>query len=159
MLPWRERAVEERRGLNPALVTQVIRAGVSGHEQEADLGLPYALTFPLVGVVLHADTRAALPRAVATSLPAWIGGHALLRYELAPRTSSFAPLVREGILLGLRSGALSLAEARLSSATPAQLTSRRPELDDLTRAAYKVGRWFARVDSPTTVLTLLGIRL
>lgn len=159
MVPWRERAVEERRGLNPALVTQVIRAGVAGHEQEANLGLPFALAFPLVGVVIHAETRAALPRSVATSLPAWIGGHALLRYELAPRTASFAPLVREGILLALRSGALTLSEARLHSASPARLTSRRPELDDLTRAAHKVGRWFARVDSPSTVLTLLGIRL
>lgn len=160
MLPWRDRALEERRALNPALVTQLVRAGAAGHEQEVGSGLPYALAFPLVAAVLHSDTRGALPRTVRTSLPAWIGEHPLLHHQLGPLTATFAPLVREGIILGLRTGVLQLQQAALISPMPAaRAASNRAELDELARSAHRVGRWFAKVGSPATVLTLLGIRI
>jgi hypothetical protein len=160
MLPWRDRAMEERRALNPALVTQVIRAGVAGHEQEVGSGLPYALAFPLVAAVLHSDTRVALPRTVRTSLPVWIREHPLLHHQLGPRTATIAPLVREGVILGLRTGVLQLQQAALiSPARSPRPASNRSELDELVRSAHRVGRWFAKVGSPSTVLTLLGIRI
>jgi hypothetical protein len=160
MVPWRERAPEERRSLNPALITQVVRVGVAGHQQEVASGLPYALAFPLVAIVMHAETRAALPRAVSTSLVAWVREHELIRYQIGPRTSEFGPLIREGILLGLRTGAVELMGGALTAASSAApRATGHAELDELLRAAHKVGRWFAKVGSASTTLTLLGIQV
>lgn len=158
---WRQRPVEERHALNPALISQIVLEGAVGHQLEAGSGLPYPLAFPLVAAVLHAETRAALPRTLRTSLPAWVSQHPLLQQELAPRTAAMAPLVREGLLLGLRARAFQLQGTAITVPAPARSVPRpnRSELHDLLRSARKIGRWFAMVDSPPTVLALCGIRV
>jgi len=158
--PWRERPEEERYALNPALLAQVIAQAAAGYSQEAAGGMPFALSYLAVPVVLHAETRAALPGSVATSMASWLGEHELLRRAVRARTVPFAPLVREGLVLGLRTGALRLDRGTLHVPRPNAAVPRGdlPELHQLLRAARLLGRLFARVGSASTVFAMWGVR-
>lgn len=160
MRPWRERSAAERALLNPALIAAILREGAQGHRQHKGGSLPFALAFLAVPVVLHPESRTALPRTLRTSMPAWLGAHPGIRSTVQERVPAVAGLVREGALLGLASGILRLESGGLA---PGQL--RRSEaarhasnLQDLLGAARFVGRWVARVESPATVLALWGVR-
>lgn len=158
--PWRERPTEERFALNPALIAQLIAQASAGHAQETSRGMPLWLSFLAVPIVLHAETRAALPSTVRTSLASWLSENSLLRPSVQQLVGPFAPLVREGLLLGLRTQAMRIEGAAIIVSRPRTVVPRPDlsELHQLLRAARLVGRMFGRVGSPATVFALWGVR-
>jgi len=158
--PWRDRASEERASLNPALIAQVIAQASAGHALETAGGMPFHMSYLVVPIVLHAETRSALPATVRTSLASWLSENAVLRDAIQRRVTAFAPLVREGLLLGLRSGSMRLEGSVIEVANPRAVVPAQdvPELHGLLRSARLVGRLFARVGSESTVFALWGVR-
>lgn len=158
--PWRDRPREERYSLNPALTASVIAEATAGYMRESGVGMPFGLSYLVVPVVYHTDTRESLPATVATSLAAWLADHELQRRALRDRVSAFAPLVREGLLFGLGSPRLSVEGSLLSVPRPNAVVPGQdvPELYRLLRAGRHVGRLFGRVGSATTVFALWGVR-
>lgn len=160
MRPWRERSAAERALLNPALIAVILREGAYGYGQHGGIALPFALAFLLVPVVLHPESRSALPRTVRTAVTAWLGSNPAIRSTVRERVPGLAPLVRDGTRLGLASGVLELDAGGLR---PRQLrrsaeARQANELQALLVAARFVGRWTARVESPATVCALWGVR-
>jgi hypothetical protein len=160
--PWSRRPIEERAHLNPVFVALVLRKGAHGYVRETRSGLPFVLTFLLVPLALHPATRRELPRAVSTSLPGWIQAHPILRQTFADRVRSVAPAVREGTLIGLKTGFLSISEGGrlLPEAIPRRAPGFRQTLDsaDCIKRGEFVGRWFGRTGDPGTIYALWGIR-
>lgn len=154
--PWRDRPIEERASLNPALIAQVIAQASAGHAQETTRGMPFLMCYLVVPIVLLAETRLALPANVRTSLASWLSENGVLRDAIQRRASAFAPMVREGLLIGLRSGAIRLEGAVLEVPNPHAVVPGQgvPELHGLLRSARLVGRLFARVGSESTVFAL-----
>lgn len=161
MTAWRDRPELERTALNPALVAKVLHEAAIGYNAEAGQGLPYYLTFLVVPAVFHAPTRKALPDRVTSSLASWLGDHPVLRQDAAPLANGFAPYAREGLQLALSTGMLVLdgAEMRPRGGRTSVPRSDLPELHRLLKAGRFVGRWYGRVNSPSTVFALWGVQL
>jgi Family of unknown function (DUF6521) len=157
---WGERPAEERYTLNPAMTAHVIAQATAGYMRETNEGMPFALSYLAVPIILHAETREQLPPTVATSMASWLADNELLRRSIQSRAPAFVPLVQEGLLIGLATTALTLDGSMLRVRNPTAVVPRQdlPELHRLLRAARHLGRLFGRVRSPVTLFALWGVR-
>ncbi len=163
---WNERPSDYRRLLNPAFCGLLITRAVKDYEDLASQGMPLALCFLVLPMVIPTYLRDALPTVSTTSLPRWIHENPFIRVGLAHKARSLGQITRESLLFYLQRGALSVGEGEFVSAVPRkvsatgllELEKRSSSLGDLVEKARFVGRWFARSGEPTTIFFLLGIR-
>jgi Family of unknown function (DUF6521) len=163
--PWDSRPPEEARLLNPAFVALLIRQAADAHFRTAARPLPWVLAFLVVPVALHRGTRDALPAGVTTSMARWLQDHPELRLSTAVRGRELAPVVREGLMFGIRGGLLQVTDdgglsARRLRRRPPGTTLYEPTDDyrDCTTRAAFMGRWCARSGTPATVMALWRMR-
>lgn len=146
--------------LNPALIAALTAAAIEGHERESKQALPGAMPFLITPLVLHRDTRNALPTRISTHWARWVSGHALLQAGFALRAISLVEPVRDGLRFGLNQGSLQLTEDGAfigGLAARARLSETTGDVADIIRSAAFVGRWLTRLDRPATAFALLGV--
>jgi hypothetical protein len=167
MSPWREQPAEQARLFNPAFLGALVLCAVRGYERESTdgrQGLPYALAFLAVPVVLHKMTRDALPKTVATSLAAWISVNAYAQVGFAERASAMVPMVKDSIATACHGGLIDIQGPRLHGMAKLRSVERfvtsikSPEVVDCVKRAIFVGRWFAGSGDYRTVMALWGVR-
>jgi Family of unknown function (DUF6521) len=72
MTPWTERPIELANLLNPAFCGFLIRSAAASYKESKPEGMPFALAFLVLPLVLHVSTRKTLPRSVRTTLISWL---------------------------------------------------------------------------------------
>jgi hypothetical protein len=156
---WEARSAVTAAMLNPALIALIIAVASNRYEHDKDEPMPWELSFLVVPMALHADTRTVVPSRVTSRLPRWVNDHPLIMAGLGPRAESVAPYVREGIRWGLRSRALTLdSTGRLSGEVLGRFSKNdTADLRAVVDTARFLGRWFASVGSTATVFALLGV--
>jgi ABC-3C biological conflict system middle component len=162
--PWRVRPREFANLYNPAFTSLALARAVRHHEDAGgQRGLPLALAFLVLPIVLHARFRDQLPRAADTDMFGWMARHANLRMLLPVHAEAMKPVSQEAIRFGLHHGATALRGSDLCSGPRKFGKSSMPPVvtDDvvacLQKAAF-VGRWFALAAAPTTILATWGVR-
>ena len=155
-----ERPREAAALLNPAFIGLLLAHAARQHRDQNGTHMVWPLAFLVAPLVLHEPTRLQLPRAVSTSLVTWAQREPVLRAGLPPRAQALAPTVREALRFGVRRGALMFDG-------PALVATREPrspsadasaELRDCVTRSRLVGRWFATVGDPATIMLALGVR-
>ena len=158
MTAWIDRPVEEARLFNPAFLLALLAAGIADYESTAEAPMPWQLSFLVPPLVLAERARQALPASTRAHFANWLDEHPEIRLGFARRAPALTPLTREGLRLGLRTGVLTLSEARLHAASNFRTAqSASDEVDDCLRCARLVGRWFASRHDVTTIFGLLGV--
>lgn len=161
---WGVRPREQANLFNPAFLALLIERSAKGHEERSGNGLPWPLVALALPVVLHKETREALPERVTSSMAAWTGANPLLVAPLIDRARSLGPLVRESLLFGLSHQLVILEGDRLRSGSLAKRKPNSPwrePTDDFrscATAASFFGRWCAVSGLPATVFALWGAR-
>ncbi len=161
--PWQQRPAEEAALFNPAFMATVIHHAAKDFEEESGSGLPFALAFLAVPVVLVSLFRDALPSRKDSSLAAWLQGHPHIRLKFAGLAGAMVPVVREGILFGLGKGALHL-DGGLIRALPLKkgsgsvLGEGTKEVLAILGKARFVGRWYANAGTVETIMVLWGVQ-
>jgi hypothetical protein len=161
---WPQRAREEANLFNPAFLGQLVDRVATGHSERAQGGLPWALSFLALPVLLHKPTRDALPRDVRTSMGAWTQSHPLLIASLPERARSLRPLISEALLFSLTHGLVGHEGGKLLPGSRARRNPNDPwrePTEDFracaTRATF-FGRWCATSGLPATVFALWEVR-
>jgi hypothetical protein len=156
---WANRSPVITAMLNPALLAAVIAIAAEEYERADGDAMPWPLAFLVAPLVLHRDTREALPRSTRSHLSRWVSSNPTLRAGFPPRARSLAGPVREGLRFGLTEGALAVVdEGRLRGLLGG--TTRPQDVGDLrpiVRSAGHVGKWFAKLDQAATAFALLGV--
>ncbi len=162
---WRRRPVEEVRLLNPAFLGTLLYCAAKGYQSKDDkVGLPYALAFVALPVVLQKATRDDIPRAISTSLAAWLSVHPSALVGFPDRARAIAPLVRQSIAMSCAGSVISLEQNQIfPRANMRQLNEYKrdaatTEVVDCMKKAHFVGRWLAASGDYTTVMALWGVR-
>src|SRR5687768_8622007 len=161
MTSWSLRPPELAHLFNPAFAAVILREGASGYQQEDADGIPFGTCFLVLPLVLHKQTREALPRTIATHFHNWISEHRELRINFGLRTRAMVSATREGLLFAISRNLLSLTTDRL---VPSQRkrpwsawTAASEEGMCLDKALF-LGRWLARSPDTATVMAALGVR-
>ncbi|MEV0047675.1 three component ABC system middle component [Nocardia rhamnosiphila] len=156
---WSERVPAVADLLNPALVAAIIATAAIEYDRRDGRSMPFELAFLVAPLVLHRDTRRALPVRIDSHLAKWVTDHEVLAAGFGARAKALVDPVREGMRFGLRHGAIYLDGADISG----RLRSRRPaHIGDIREIANKagfVGRWFTQLESPATAFALLGVEV
>lgn len=155
MIAWSSRPRLVAHFLNPALMAAVVAVCAVEYRRIRTEPMPWVFVFLLAPLVLHGPTRRALPRDTRTHLSTWIARNQSQVAGFAERVTGLAPVVREGIRYGVRSGALSVSDRSILSdwSVPRGVG----QLSELLLAAALVGRWFAKLDQPATAYALFGV--
>lgn len=145
--------------LNPALLATLTAAAAERYEDTSGQPMPVSLAFIVAPLVLHRDTRVALPKGTTTHWATWLGREPVLRAGFPARARTLVGPVRDGLRFGLAHGVLTLdGTGGLSGHLDrAAKPERLGDMPDLLLAASKVGRWLDRLDRPATAYALLGV--
>lgn len=159
MRPWLSRSKEAANLFNPAFCCAVLSATVCNYSQQDNLGMPFPLAFIVLPVILHKQTRNALPYNTRTSLAAWLEEKPYARIQFYERAISLKPFVREAILYGVTSDWLAIESGRLKTKlTDSKFKNFLQLMDGEAREcvlrARLVGKWFAVAGSAETILSL-----
>jgi hypothetical protein len=164
MQTWPSRVVEEANLFNPAFCTSLIAKAADEFHKKAHRGLPFALGFVILPIVLHRGTRAALPSTTVTSLLPWIQDNREQLVDFSIRVQHLRGIVKEAILFGLQHETLILNERGelLIGPKRVSVTEKRTALftdearECVDRAGF-IGRWFANAGSTATIFAAWGI--
>jgi hypothetical protein len=156
---WENRSWVTANMLNPAVVAVTIIAAANMYEDHSSEPMPWELTFLVVPMSLHKDTRESLPTRIDSHAAKWIAETAAIQASFPQRVSSMAAYTREGLRHALRSGALELVESGKLRGTPSWKLNKNRDHDlavIVGKAAF-LGRWFAHTGTPATLYALFGV--
>jgi hypothetical protein len=121
--------------------------------------MPWSLPFLIAPLVLHRQTREALPSRITSHWARWVTNNPVLQAGFAPRALSLVEPVRDGLRFGLRLGILRLVEgsALTGGLAPDAKVESSGDVAAIIRSAGFVGRWLTRLDQPSTAFALLGV--
>jgi hypothetical protein len=158
MRQWEDRSPAVADMLNPALLAAVIAAAASEYTRLSDEPMPYGYAFLVAPLVLHHDTRAALPTSANSHLARWLANHEVIAAGFGERARALTHPVREGIRLGLRTGTLRIENGALYGTLATR--TRPARIGDIANVILKsgfVGRWLTKLDRPATAFALFGV--
>jgi hypothetical protein len=156
---WTERPEVTANLLNPAFCSEVIRECVNGYQAEAGEGLPFALSFLVLPLILNNRIRERLPKTKSTPVHAWINEREDLRVGLARQVSGFVPFSREAIMFGAMHGTISIADSGLLEAKgKSKIKTEDTEIKSCLSKSGTLGKVLARSGTPATIYSLLGVK-
>jgi Family of unknown function (DUF6521) len=164
MLPWKQRAFEEANLFNPAFNGGLIVKAVEEFMAKADSPFAFALAFLIPPIVLHRQTRKALPATTVTSLISWLQDNRESLVDFSVRARRLKPFTQEAIMFALAHKTLALDESGgLVVGTNKVVTTKRTmalfthEAHDIFDRARFLGRWFAGAGTPETIMAAWGV--
>lgn len=164
MSRWESRPREEANLLNPPFCALTLSLAVEDYAKSLPDGMPFALAFLVLPIVLHKPTRESLPQRTTRALSSWLDEHEELRATFAERARALSPYVREALLYSLVHARLRLSDqGRLLVGTKTRgfslyvATASYEVRDCLTKAQF-VGRWLTSAGNVPTIFALWGVR-
>ena len=163
MREWSLRPIEVAHLLNPAFCAILLREAAIGHQAETERGMPYALSFLVLPIVLHAPTRDALPKSIAKKLHTWIEDNQFSRVRFAERVRSLVSHTKESIIFACQGNMLQISDNGLLVSTSHKKLKvpwePYSESYSCNQKAKFVGRWFGRFGDIPTIFAMWGIKL
>ena len=164
MTLWETRPREEANLFNPPFCGLIIALAVGDYAKSFPAGMPFALAFLVLPVVLHKPTRDALPLRTTKAVSSWLDENEELKATFPERARTLSPHAREALLYALIRDRLRITdEGTLIVGTKSKgfsnyVESATEEVKDcLNRAAF-VGRWLSTAGNAPTILALWGVR-
>lgn len=164
MIPWTDRSIEERSLLNPGFCSMLLWHAARGYASERSVPMAIEISFLVLPVVLHKETRESLPTNIRTSLPTWLAEHPIVATRLGERAVTLRAFTKESLIFGGSHGLLAFAQdgvrgnADMRRRVNAALKVTSDEVLDCAKRAEFLGRWLEKAGGPETVMTLLGVR-
>jgi Family of unknown function (DUF6521) len=164
MSKWESRPQEEANLLNPPFCALVLSLAVEDYVRSLRDGMPFALAFLVLPIVLHKPTRDSLPQRTTRALSSWLEEHEDFRATFAERARALSPYVREALLYNLVQERLKLSEqGHLLVGTKTKgfakyVATATDEVKDCLSKARFVGRWLTSAGNVPTIFALWGVR-
>lgn len=161
MLVWEKRSIELASLFNPAFCSLLLRQSIAGYQENNLIGMPFSLTFLILPIVLHRNTRQTLPRDVRKKMHAWLTEHNEAKIFFCERTQSFIPYTKEALIYGMKEGLIDINENGEFIVIPRTVNlpwKEKTEFYEFIKRARYVGRWLRDSGEPMTIYHMWGIR-
>jgi hypothetical protein len=152
---------EEQNLNNPAFTALLVARAVQGYEQENGSACPVPLAVLAPVMALTSQLRAVLPTSISTTTVNWIEREASARVHLTQAVPHLGPIVKAGVLFGLKVRAVEIVEGHLLRSTGKlrkSIVGDTAEVVEIQKASLFLGRWLSRAGNTRTIFTLLGVR-
>ena len=165
MQPWKTRVVEEANLFNPAFCVALLGKTTQEYGRKGGQPFPFALSFLVLPIVLHRQTRSALPGSTLTALLPWIQDNRDQLVDFPKRVSGLRGITREALAFGVQHQALALSDdgclalgSRHRSATGRRTGLFTDEAGECLDRAGFLGRWFSSAGTTATIYAAWGVR-
>ncbi|MEA3200921.1 MAG: hypothetical protein QOE90_2349 [Thermoplasmata archaeon] len=147
--------------INPSFCGYLLRRAAEGYAKERGTGIPFELTFLVLPIVLHEETRQALPPNIRTKMHPWLQETPVARLGFASRARALSTFTRNGLLFASTHGIARVDQDGRVWPTP--FTPKKPpvkaaEVRECLDTAELVGRWLAQAGNPATIYLMWGIQ-
>lgn len=163
MIPnWENRPVTVANLLNPAFCGEIIRILIKAYKSETDKALPFELTFLVLPLVLHKQSRDSLPSTTSKNFYEWLEENTMTKIHLVNKIKSLVPYTRESILFLIyheaininNEGELDFIKYRKSSLSYIN----DEEIQTIYKKAQMLGKWLAKAGDTKTIYSAIGIK-
>jgi hypothetical protein len=157
---WEQRPVEVANLFNPAFCAVLLQCAIREFQSQRSGGMPYALLFMVLPIVLHSYTRQTLPTTTLTKMHVWLREHPEVRIGFAERTRNMVPFTREALMFGVQTRTIAIETNGNFTwvKRSLKLPSGDSDLVNLLECAKFLGRWLAQLEEPSNIFTMWGIR-
>jgi len=159
---WANRPKEVGNLMNPAFCSLILRSFVIGYMKEKKESVEIPLLFIALPLILHSDTRHALPITIATKHHSWLEANQQLRIGFAKRCRDLVPYIKETLNFACQHSLLSISQNACVEAPAIKLKKPLWDASDeaaqCLKAALFVGRWIANAGSTGTIYSLWGLK-
>lgn len=165
MLPWDKRTSEIAYLLNPAFCALSLFDAINEFQEVKSDGMPYAFSFLILPLTLHAPTREALPKTIATSMDTWLETqqNSDVVIGFPERARQLVPFTKEAIIFGMHRNVLAINSSgkflSLKQNLSTQLLHATIVGFEYRERSKFLGRWLANAGTPATVFKIWGIQL
>jgi hypothetical protein len=143
--------------LNPAFAASVLASAASSHRATLGAPMPVAFAFLVMPLALHSPFRRVLPGNTRARLAGWLADNPEVRAQFPEVARSYVPVVRRGLRVGLRSGALSLDGAAIDGVLLALEEDLTFEVTECLERSRLAGRWLGLAGEPGVTYRLFGV--
>ena len=161
MKRWDHRPFEVRNLFNPAFCGLILFRALQGFEEENVLGMPFSLSFLVLPVSLHKDTRNVLAQHSRSYLLKTVERNPGILVGFSARASHLVPFTLEAFGLLLERGCFSVSEdgrlRTIAKRVRKSITGTDESIACQT-VARSVGKEFARIGDRATIYTTFGVR-
>jgi len=162
-LPWNSRPPEVANLLNPAFCAVLLFDTVKQYQGEGYDGLPYALSFLVLPIILHKNTRQELPKTRSTKMSAWLQDKSFVKIGFAKRARLTVPFTNEAIIYGVYGQVLALSSEGLLTPGSSKISRSKKgdfydEIYEYRMKAQFLGKWFSDAGSVSTIFAQWGIK-
>ena len=157
VVPWTRRTPAVAHMLNPAFLAGMVVAATYAYTNDTGRPMPYAYPYVIAPLLLHRQTRDALPGTARAHLSKWVENHQVLALGFPQRARELRINVDEGLRHALRNDLLIIEDGGLVASSPPRRAADLGDARAVLARATLLGRWFARVEQPATVFALLGV--
>lgn len=162
-----KRTHEERHLLNPAFCSTLLwhaALGATEIENSPRFSLSYIEAFLILPLTLHQSTRNSLPTRINSSMPVWVSNNPLVIASFPGRAKDLVSYTKEALVFGASGDLFQIeggdiqANSGMSSIIRSVLRRTSTEVQECSKKAHFLGKWFAYTGTPETIFTMLGIR-
>lgn len=161
-LSWSQRPSEEASNFNPAFCSELIYCTVREFYKACNRPLNFAVSFLILPLTLHEQTRNNLPRKADTAFAGWVADNNALLAELPKRVNFLRPISREALMFGLscrilaiEDGGIILGHKRIRPTS--QLSVTTTDTFKARKSSCLLGRWFAKQAKQSAILQGMGV--
>jgi len=140
----------------------MLYSAIDGHVGIGRRTMPFENIFLVLPLILHAPTRAILPKQVGSPFQSWVSTNPTVRVGFADRIRAATPITREALIymmtrdcIKIEGGAINLGTKR-----PKMASKKIMSVSDIRgslQAAAMLGRLLAGAGTSATIYTALGI--
>ena len=158
-MPPAVRTTEEFALFNPAFLGYMINRAAYGWAKTQNLGMPLAVTYLVLPVVLHGPTRRALPTTTRTNLLVWMQDHPSQVSAFPAHAINLKQRVSDAIVLASSTG-LVIGNGGLLTRGAARKMPKdtSDEVRECFAKAEWVARWFAQTSPAMSLFTYWGVK-
>ena len=162
MLPWKQRPFEIANLLNPAFCALLLYDSCNEYYKKKKAGMPFALSFLVLPMVLHKPTRDLLPKSTSALIHPWFQNNGQLRIGFAQRVRTLTPYTKETIIFGLQSQIFEIDQT--GNIIPIRKSIASPDWDPASEAvicrekAKLLGGWYSKIQDISTLFIMWGVR-
>lgn len=162
MVSWNERPNEIANLINPAFCSIILFDAINAYYTIKKKGMPYAISFIILPIILHKRTRDKLPATSRSKYYAWIQQNPEVKIDFNIRTKNLVPYTKEAIQYGIINLLFSIDEngefipKRFKEKEKPWLQTNEPLI--CREKASFLGKWLTQSEDVSTIYSLWGIR-
>jgi len=160
MKSWDQRPIEIASLLNPAFCSSILQHCIWKYQKETKNGLPYPVSFLILPLTLHQDTRNLMPERISSKLLIWVQDHPEILVNFSERVKHLIPITKEAILFGANNSKIMISkngELLTLNFIPKNNEEDDQEIKDCYRKAMTLGNWFSTAGTSTMIFSIFGV--